>query len=672
MTRLKKSVSVRQSQHADDTPGAVMSSTADPVTTSIGNVSQPTSVHVATTIPDTEQQDIYAALADTSTDHQTHDISQPSTLSNEDDSETESAYSVEEHTHQVIGRASSVKVGKPTIIEHKPTKQGRLQVKNMDSIQESNDGDVIVSSPVSRRPSAISQVATTVFADNAPAPQVHASLQQSFADTVPPALPTGSTLHSIHPTIINNETIEELRHASEPEQGISRAMSSPLPKPSRGLSRRVTIRPSDLVIRNHDRDGPNDSNFRESVVTNPYPGRRPSFGEQSLDPQPRNDSDSASNIGNSTQLVTDANAKEKQTVSFLKSPGSKDRFLSPTRPETLFLDIDLARHPNMRTTIEVQIADRSKFDDEMLFDQIRAAYYKELLGTVRYTLLSVRRLGNVLVTKPAGLDSSDFNSVDFLKHFHNPNIGKKRKAWVIWLRNNNSRRTTRLSTLSTATMYPGPVRRVDTFSRRSLRTRNDRQSQQLENSQASEKKHERKSSDSSSFHFAYSPGIPRLPFTQAKARPVSESASPTQLNGSSPVRSFFWPSNLSASLSTASRMACNADEDDKEKNVIITLSLQHVYRPVVISLLLLLVTILAAAVGIMWVVFGVPGTRPGDDGMYLPTDNLDYKFGDEIEKTAWRADAGHRVVTGVVISIAVFILGCVIEGALLWMSWLLL
>ena len=101
-------------------------------------------------------------------------------------------------------------------------------------------------------------------------------------------------------------------------------------------------------------------------------------------------------------------------------------------------------------------------------------------------------------------------------------------------------------------------------------------------------------------------------------------------------------------------------------------SFQHGYRAVVISLLVMLNVLAAITAGALWVVFGVPGTRPGSDGQYTIAYSHEYKFGQEIEKTSWRTDAGHRVLTGIVIGIAVLCFTCLVEGTVLWMSWLLL
>lgn len=674
MKKLKKSGYTRDGQLSKDDSQASQTN-ADVLVSNTEVSSKDIEEHEADNVMDS-QQDIYAALADATTEQDSSAPARHSILSEQPDDASESEYSIEEETQPVMGRASSVKVGRPTIVQHKATKQSKLQVTNMDSIQELSDRDSSARPTSDRRPSAISQAASTVSVHAVPSSQAETAATNAVTSQIPPALPTGSTLHSIHPVIADAGSSAEMDQNKEghqldvPDQGINRAMSSPLPTPGKGLLRRVSIRPSDLIIRNHDRDGPGSSTFRETVVTTPYPGRMSSPGDDDVDLKIK---DNRTRDSNTTKTNEDK-SQDKHKVAFLNSPGSKDRFPSPARPETLFLDINLARHPSMRTTIEVQITDRSLFDDEMLFNQIRAAYYTKLLGTARYTLLLVRRLGNVVVPAQGKFDASEFNSIDFIKHLHNPSLGKKRKAWVIWLRNNNPRRASLLSTLSRAPVHPGPARHIDNINRRSLRA-NSRRSSRHEHSDLEKdhaKQHKRSSSDASSFLFSYSPALPRLPFAHIKDKPNSQPESPAQATHGSPVRSFFWPSHLSSSLSTASKMACNASEPDNENDIITTLSFHHEYRPVMISLLTLLNILVAVMAGVLWVVFGVPGTRPGTDGQFSPLHMDEYKFGQAVEQTSWRVEAGHRVLTGIVIGIAVLFFGCVVEGALVWMSWLLL
>ncbi|KAK5071979.1 hypothetical protein LTR64_004241 [Lithohypha guttulata] len=535
MQKLRKLNSKRDSQtKVNKTPEAVLNdpllsgslSQHDLITTKLSQDStSPAKEASGSSTDSSTQQDIFAALADTAA------FTEAASVSGKEDqasleTATEPEHLFEEDTAPIIGRASSVRASKPQIVQHKHTKKARLQVKNMDSIDETDDqGGPSARIPreedatVDRRSSAVSQSAISASSKDTTANSASDKGPSEF-EPVPahtPGLPTGGTVHSIHPSIVDADiptvsSSNQDHNETAPVPAINRTMSSPLPLPGKGLSRRVTIRPADLIIKNHDRDGP--STFRESVVTTPYPARMNSDAS-SLDFD-------AEKKQNEMKAPTSRAGRDKarRGVSFTAAPGSKDRFPSPERPEVLFIDLNLSRHPCARTTIEIQIAGKSTFDDEMLFNQIRAAYTKQLLGSTRLLFLLVRRLGYVSVTVPTNYDASEFNGVDFMRNLSNPNYGHKRKAWVIWLRKNNPQSASRLSS---SLMHPAPVRQIDNLNRlSSLRTRSLGHSRQGSRNRTDstdcneENKRFRTISDASSFHFVYSPAMPRLPFLSSK------------------------------------------------------------------------------------------------------------------------------------------------------------
>lgn len=622
------------------------------------------------------------------------------------DNTSESEYSIEEDNLLVVGRASSVRVSKPQIVQHKPTKlpkpyggsAGHCRSDSHSSLKaeriHGQQLDMLPSTPeegARRSPSD----GTSPTAAKDPQNTQQAGSRRSYCTITPPfaasnkgeqrplahestntaaALPTGNTLHSVHPSILNCEMPSNSQAsvpqgnetAPAPVPTLSRAMSSPLPLPGKGLSRRVSIRPADLIIKNHNAH----NSFRESIVTTPYP--------------PRTSTEASSVNSEENEEATEEkskNTKEKgrRKVSFSRLPseasprGAKDRFPSPERPEVLFIDLNLLSHPSSRTTIEIQIADKGTFDDELFFQQIRASYSKQLLGLSRLTFTLVRRIGYVSITAPADYNALDFDSIDFIKHFQNPRLGHKRKAWVIWLRNNNPRSAAPMTTIT----HPNgaPVRQIDNLNRLSVRSRvpghsrrsswnkshhSDRETNNVEEN----KRRFSTASNASSFHFFYSPAVPRLPFLIRNENGQSHPTSPTaNATTASPCRSFFWPSNFSA-LSAA--RSGNAEGNEAVK--IVTVSFHYEYRAGVIALLTLLAVLQAVLASVIWVVFGVPGTRPG---MYSEKQ-LGIAGGQASINTDWRVDARSRVLTGVVIGLVVLVMGGLVEGALLWGSWLLL
>ena len=620
------------------------------------------------------------------------------------DDTSASEYSVEEDLRPVVGRASSVRVSKPQIIQHKHTRRDRLRGTNIGLAISASESDTDANLQPGALPSMAEESSGRLSLESLPSDGAGNAVNEPIADArastdtlTPPkpqqetsdapmsadksstvnnidGLPTGSTFRSVHPSSVNADapaaSVEGGQLDAEPELGIDRANSSPLPRPGNGLSRRVSIRPSDLVIRHLSQR----SNFRESVVTTPYPDRKSSdVSSTNFDPNEGSSEkvlseDTPEKVGQNENEKLDLKStksekakkdKRRSRVAFQRAPGSRDRFPSPERPEVLFLELNLARHPCAQTTIEIQVADKSTFDDERLFEQIRTAYYKQLLGPRKLAFLLVRRISHI------SSEATDLNIVDFIKHLQTPSLGHKRKAWVIWLRANNS------SSASTLTCPP-PVRQIDNLNRLSLRTRgiihgHSRRGSRDKNND--DTKRFSTASDASSFHFVYSPAIPRLPFLSSTQKEKDHSpTSPVNATVGSPCRSFFWPSDLSASLSTASRIGHDSTSrrDSEVGNKITTISVYHKFRTGVIVLLTLLNILSAVLSAVLWVVFGVPGTRPGMDGK----DSL--VRGIPSLKTDWRIDARARVLTGVVIGIAVLIFGALMEGALIWGAWLLL
>lgn len=601
------------------------------------------------------------------------------------DNTSESECSVEEEIIPIVGRASSVGVSKPQIVENKPTKTLKFRV-NASSHSRSNSRSSLQAEripgltdilptmheegvqrysgqtirPVTSRGSDMLErdflqpsdtMGQPVPAAASPGVRYEESTPKSV--TYESALPTGNTLYSIHPSIIQSESSPFIS-MDEPENDLiqkpERTMPASLPSPAQGLSRRVQIRPADLITRNHH----NRLSFRESVVTTPFPPRSPgettSMNGDCLDQ--RN-----SDAGRSRE--SKQKEKEKHRVSFPVSSREKDRFPSPERPEVLFLDLNLHNQPGARVTLEIEIADRTTFDDEALFQQIKTVYRNQLLNWPRRVFSLVRKA--VYITATGCTQSTHsyrslFNSADFLKHVHDPHLGRRRKTWVLWLRNQNASLTSTQTTNSTPR-----IRHINNLTRLSTRVRSAphsrRSSQSAKSTHTDKDEHKRLStaSDASSFFFTYSPMIAKLPFLPTRHENGNVHCTSLDQYNKSPCRSFFHRSNPTP-------------DSDCESPQRLTITIHHSFRLPAVTILTVLNFFFAILCAAIWILFGVPGSRPGMD----TPEQANRGKHDGSVPVDWRIAAQSRVLTGVVIGLVVLILGLLGEGLLLWMGGLLL
>lgn len=179
---------------------------------------------------------------------------------------------------------------------------------------------------------------------------------------------------------------------------VHRTISAP-PLPHQNPNRKVTIRPSDLVIAGSWGD---HQLFRDEVVSTPYPTRKGSI----TNPE-------------------DAFAKKRGVVTLSEG---KDRFPSPDRAEVLVLQLAIAQHAGSKKTVVIEITDKGTFNDHHLFKNIRKAYSTDLLGPLR-RVFSARQLSHATFS-----NDLSFNSEDFIRHLKQSKNGRKRKASLIWLR----------------------------------------------------------------------------------------------------------------------------------------------------------------------------------------------------------------------------------------------
>lgn len=641
------------------------------------------------------------------------------------DNISESDYPVEEDIALIVGRASSVRVSKPQIVENGSLKVSKIQEQQAGhsaSSSQSSLGTARVPSNHTRTlPTMLEETSLhdpswtirSVQAEDNAEMQVWPPAQSPDEEFYPlpaptelgqrnpdsehnpltddSALPTDNTLYSLHPSIVGPE-IPSFANVNDSSivlvKNLASTASATLTSPAKSLSRRVTIRPADIITKNHH----DHSGFRESVVTTPYPSR--ASGED-------NSMNAVRDGGGAPARRHSRRPHDNKKASYPYSPGRRDRFPSPERPERLCLALRLQDRPGAQAVIEVEITDRTTFDDEALFKQIRDVYKQHLLSRTQRPFNLIRKTSHVTATGISQLTNRHypgFDSADFLKHLHSPQNGSKRKTWILWLRNHNSD----VDSNRVSTNMP-QIRHIDNLTRLSTRTRSSPHSRQssaekrnlqaekdLTNVDSSQEKRLSTASDASSFYFAYSPAIPKLPFlsTRHNNRNIVPQSLTTEgavqtIQTQSPCHSFFWPStHFQSSTPTTTSLRKHKHNHTHDPHTtdtesqssshhpsLPTITLHYTFRLTTIALLTLLNVLFAITCAVIWIIFGVPGTRPGDD------HETQIGVGGGQEATVgsdWKVNSQGRVSTGVVIGFVVFVVGLVGEGLLLWMARLVL
>ncbi|KAK4939097.1 hypothetical protein LTR10_020583 [Elasticomyces elasticus] len=600
----------------------------------------------------------------------------------------------------VIHRASSVRVARPQIVEHSNGSGGsvpklyppRSSSTETEQPQSSNpaaaaeagksaitggptdalkalEGQGVDNEPVT----ALPQIPTDASTEQDPTlkqtilewPDTPSKLEA--LDTLPtpmggfgslrmPRTATGTTSSS--GTYVPSVTIDGLRSnpPTESDKKLSRAISAPV---RNSASRRVIIRPSDLVI---NRNSNNHKLFRENIVSTPYPARKTSIGDNNI-PAPVQETKPSSPKNKSLRRARPlhkhdnthneksskgAEAPEiplstKPTITpALSSAKSKsDRFPSPVAPEVLFLDLRLARHPSARVQIEIEVTDKTTFDDEQLFTLIRASYNKQLLGVAR-RVFSARSLSHASLstTKEADLafaplylqgsiSAGEIDGADFIKHLLHPRCGRRRKMWLLWLRN--------MQYHESSIAMSGRSRRMAI-------------------SMASGSNGSPESpSLSPVFSFVQTTGHSSHSRSGSESSPVSVSAGAPS-SGSS-IRIPRMPFQPFRSTRSRGSMGVSASGPP-------AVYLHYTFSMRKIVGLLLLTFFLAIFTATMWILFGVPG-RNADQG------NGTTIIGGEPYTLSWKRDAQSRVGVGLVMGIVVLGLGLVSEAVWVWASWIL-
>ena len=378
----------------------------------------------------------------------------------------------------IVQRASSVRVAKPQIVRHHSTSAGRHAKISGDAGQSMDKAGQLLGEDLKNPHDS-----TPSDSDGGPADALKTLEGDVSVDGSTVALPPTTPSRSQTPKDLTKETIVWVQDAcstaveSNPDTGVksqegqivsssrlsspgtpgfnplranplsdvervhlSRSMSAPLP-PNRNPNRRVQIRPSDLIIMHNDND---HRLFRESIVTTPYPNRLSMVNEGAERLSTAFDEKAANltalpDLSNVPAITPVPLGQSSITPTPIEKTG--DRFPSPSATQHLFLTLSLPSPiyiPNVNssfqtspsTTIEISITDPATFDDEALFSIIRKAYLSNLLGLSRRAFFS-RTLNHAT----PGSHDMVLDASSFIAHLSTPKLGRKKKGWLIWLRN---------------------------------------------------------------------------------------------------------------------------------------------------------------------------------------------------------------------------------------------
>lgn len=508
-------------------------------------------------------------------------------------------------------------------------------------------------------------------------------------------------------TYVSVGSIDGLRlnPITETDRKLSRAISAPVRNPAR----RVMIRPHDLVISRANND---PKLFRESIVSTPYPARHSSIGEMDETQTKAKDKDTRAprSLRRAMPLShhkkkSDAEDEQKKYISDEKSQNlppevplstkplpsapitsRSDRFPSPVAPELLFLDLRLARHPSARVTVEIEVSDKSTFDDEALFTLIREAYSGKLLGVVR-RFFSARTLSYASVTSSStvatptvanmsgfrglGLGywhgqaqpattlevASEIDGADFIKHLRNPRHGRRRKMWLLWLRNSQYSSDSPDHRSRSAYSPQGAESPVFSF----MHSRNG------------------SSGGVAGAGAGASSGVGGVVHGNGNANndpdtfpgPSSSSTSPPSTAGISVSRAPsisiprmpFQPFPLRSTSLAATRRGHHGGGGVLHSGPP-TLYLHHTFSLRKVLGTLCLTFLLAVFTATMWILFGLPGRGADQGNGTTLVEGKEYTL-------SWRRDAQSRVGVGLVLGIVVLVMGLVGEAVWVWASWIL-
>ncbi|EXJ67719.1 uncharacterized protein A1O5_09065 [Cladophialophora psammophila CBS 110553] len=557
---------------------------------------------------------------------------------------------------------------------------------------------------------------------------------------------------------------------SENDKKLSRAISAPVRNPAR----RVMIRPTDLIINKgaHDHklfrenivSTPYPARHSSIGEIDEIPSHRPQEKgaktpklrrSRPLPHQPEkseqdDESKNATNTGNNINNTTEDFQDEKRDVApeipfstkpTLLSPSpvrpataKSDRFPSPSGPEILFLDLCLDRHPSARVTVEIEVTDKATFDDEQLFSIVRDKYVTKLMGRGRWWFCArtLEGASSTCSSDVAGTTSQpfvpgvpfwlgqqqvgggggDFDGADFVRHLLIPRVGRRRKMWLLWLRNSQHHDS------------HGNNNNNDNNSPTARRGRRSYLAQQQHagnggyayNSSSSPQQQPGEANNATSpvFSFVHSPSnsdgivgnnIEPSSTTQAHgpsngvgfgfgaggsggpgltAKQPSISLLRMPFQASSTPMSFHRTKSLAALTNLPSSSSSSSPSSSYATNphptYLAQLQHQHLQHPqrqgpprihlhhtfslVSIALFTLLLLLLSCLTATFWILFGYPGRSAAARDGATAVGGHEYAL-------SWRRDAQARVGVGLVMGVVVLLVGVAGEVGWVWASWVL-
>ncbi|KIW93861.1 uncharacterized protein Z519_05176 [Cladophialophora bantiana CBS 173.52] len=422
-----------------------------------------------------------------------------------------------------------------------------------------------------------------------------------------------------------------------------------------------------------------------------------------------------------------------------------DRFPSPSGPEILFLDLCLTRHPSARVTVEIEVTDKATFDDEQLFSIVRDKYVTKLMGRGRWWFCA-RTLEGASSTSGSdvagttsqpfargvpfwlgqqqqvgggstGGGAGDFDGADFVRHLLKPRVGRRRKMWLLWLRNkqhhdshgnnnnnnnNNNSPTARRGSRSYLpqqqhTGYGGygchgsssPQQQGGEANNATspvfsfVHSRNNSDGIKGYNIEPSPTTQAHGPSNGVGFGFGFGAGgsggpaltakqpsisLPRMPF-QASSTPMSfhrTKSLAALTNGSSSSSSIFSPSSSYATNPHPTYLAQLQHQhlQHPQRQGPPRIHLHHTFSAISIALFTLLLLLLSSLTATFWILFGYPGRSAAAGDGATTVGGHEYTL-------SWRRDAQARVGVGLVMGVVVLLVGVAGEVGWVWASWVL-
>ncbi|KIX99782.1 uncharacterized protein Z520_04418 [Fonsecaea multimorphosa CBS 102226] len=414
-----------------------------------------------------------------------------------------------------------------------------------------------------------------------------------------------------------------------------------------------------------------------------------------------------------------------------------DRFPSPSAPEILFLDLRLARHPSAQVTVEIEVSDRATFDDEQLFTIVRDSYVTKLMGRTRWWFcartLEGASTGTDIITQQgfsrgmglpfwqSGLqqqigagagngNGAEFDGADFVRHVLNPRVGRRRKMWLLWLRNNqslDSHSNNNNNNNNNGNANNGPARRGR--SRRSYLPHQNgyghgygygygygyspQQGDATATSPVFSFVHSRTNSDgvgnteaspttiqatagagagAGGLNKQPSISLPRMPFQSGPSNGPAMFSFHRTKSLASALTASNMPMPPSSTHSSPSTTTTNPHLSSypmylphhHQASGPPTIYLHHTFSLLSILLSTLVVSLLSCLTATFWILFGYPGRSAA-------VGNGETVVAGQEFLVSWRRDAQSRVGVGLVMGVVVMLLGMGCEVGWIWASWVL-